>query len=64
MDGSATFTMVLSIATISRLIQQIASTSYRPFETMIGSALVFLVINLVISLSGRVAESRFAAARA
>jgi hypothetical protein len=30
---------------------------------MIGAALVFLVINLVISLSGKVAEARFARAR-
>ncbi len=54
---------VITVVDVLRTAQQIASSSYRPFETMIGSALVFLVINLVISLSGRVAESRFAAAR-
>ena len=54
---------VITVVDVLRTAQQIASASYRPFETMIGSALVFLVINLVISLSGRVAESRFAAAR-
>ncbi|KJC48949.1 amino acid ABC transporter permease [Bradyrhizobium sp. LTSP857] len=55
---------VITVVDVLRTAQQIASASYRPFETMIGSALVFLVINLVISLSGRVAESRFATARA
>ncbi|UPK31893.1 amino acid ABC transporter permease [Bradyrhizobium sp. 186] len=54
---------VITVVEVLRTAQQIASANYRPFETMIGSALVFLVINLVISLSGRVAESRFAAAR-
>ena len=54
---------VITVVDVLRTAQQIASASYRPFETMIGSALVFLVINLVISLSGRVAETRFAAAR-
>jgi polar amino acid transport system permease protein len=54
---------VITVVDVLRTAQQIASANYRPFETMIGSALVFLVINLVISLSGRVAESRFAAAR-
>jgi polar amino acid transport system permease protein/cystine transport system permease protein len=54
---------VITVVVVLRTAQQIASSSYRPFETMIGSALVFLVINLVISLSGRLAESRFAAAR-
>ncbi|EJN08717.1 amine acid ABC transporter, permease protein, 3-TM region, His/Glu/Gln/Arg/opine family [Bradyrhizobium sp. YR681] len=54
---------VITVVDVLRTAQQIASSSYRPFETMVGSALVFLVINLVISLSGRLAESRFAAAR-
>ncbi|MBB4371230.1 polar amino acid transport system permease protein/cystine transport system permease protein [Bradyrhizobium sp. cir1] len=55
---------VITVVDVLRTSQQIASSSYRPFETMIGSALVFLVINLAISLSGRLAERRFAAARA
>ena len=55
---------VITVVDVLRTAQQIASANYRPFETMIGSALVFLVINLIISLSGRVAESCFAAARA
>ena len=55
---------VITVVEVLRTAQQIASASYRPFETMIGSALVFLVINLVISLCGRAAEARFAVARA
>ncbi|KJC48143.1 amino acid ABC transporter permease [Bradyrhizobium sp. LTSP885] len=54
---------VITVVDVLRTAQQIASANYRPFETMIGSALVFLVINLVISLSGRMTEARFATAR-
>jgi polar amino acid transport system permease protein len=54
---------VITVVEVLRRAQQIASTSYQPFETMIGAALVFLVINLLISLSGKVAEARFARAR-
>ena len=54
---------VITVVEVLRRAQQIASTSYRPFETMIGAAMVFLVINFVISLSGKAAEARFARAR-
>ena len=54
---------VITVVEVLRRAQQIASSSYRPFETMIGAAMVFLVINFVISLSGKVAEARFARAR-
>lgn len=54
---------VITVVEVLRTAQQLASASYRPFETMIGSALVFLVINLVVSLCGRASEARFAAAR-
>lgn len=54
---------VITVVEVLRTAQQIASANYRPFETLIGAAMIFLVINLVISLSGRVAESRFARAR-
>nr|WP_315838600.1 amino acid ABC transporter permease [Bradyrhizobium prioritasuperba] len=54
---------VITVVEVLRTAQQIASASYRPFETLIGAALMFLAINLVISLSGRVAESRFARSR-
>ena len=55
---------VITVVDVLRTAQQIASASYRPFETLVGAALVFLVINLAISLAGRVAEARFALTRA
>jgi polar amino acid transport system permease protein/cystine transport system permease protein len=55
---------VITVVDVLRTAQQIASASYRPFETQIGAALIFLVINLVISLAGKAAEVRFAQARA
>jgi len=54
---------VITVVDVLRTAQQIASASYRPFETLIGAALIFLVINLVISLAGKIAEARFAQAR-
>lgn len=54
---------VITVVDVLRTAQQIASASYRPFETLIGAALMFLAINLVISLAGRLAEARFARAR-
>jgi polar amino acid transport system permease protein len=54
---------VITVVDVLRTAQQIASASYRPFETQIGAALIFLVINLAISLIGRAAEARFAQAR-
>lgn len=55
---------VITVVDVLRTAQQIASASYRPFETLIGAALVFLVLNLAISLAGKAAEARFAQARA
>ncbi|TGD97755.1 amino acid ABC transporter permease [Methylobacterium nonmethylotrophicum] len=55
---------VITVVDVLRTAQQIASASYRPFETLIGAALVFLAINLTISLLGRRIEGRFAVQRA
>ncbi len=55
---------VITVVEVLRTAQQMASASYRPFETLVGAALIFLVLNLVISLAGKVAEARFALARA
>jgi polar amino acid transport system permease protein len=55
---------VITVVEVLRTAQQIASASYRPFETLVGAALIFLVLNLVISLAGKLAEARFALARA
>ena len=55
---------VITVVEVLRTAQQMASASYRPFETLVGAAIIFLVLNLVISLAGKVAEARFALARA
>jgi polar amino acid transport system permease protein/cystine transport system permease protein len=55
---------VITVVEVLRTAQQMASASYRPFETLVGAALIFLVLNLAISLAGKVAEARFALARA
>lgn len=55
---------VITVVEVLRTAQQMASASYRPFETLVGAALIFLVLNLVISLMGKLAEARFALARA
>lgn len=55
---------VITVVEVLRTAQQIASASYRPFETLVGAAIIFLVLNLAISLMGKLAEARFALARA
>lgn len=54
---------VITVVDVLRTAQQIASSSYRPFETLLGAAVVFLVLNLSISLAGKIAEVRFEATR-
>lgn len=51
---------VITVVDVLRRAQQIASSSYRPFETLLGAALVFLVLNLVITAAGKVVEARHA----
>lgn len=55
---------VITVVEVLRAAQQIAAASFRPFETLVGAALIFLVLNLVISLAGKYAEARVSAARA
>jgi polar amino acid transport system permease protein len=55
---------VITVVDVLRTAQQIASASYRPFETLVGAALIFLAINLTISLLGRRFEGRLAVQRA
>ncbi|MGA0561530.1 amino acid ABC transporter permease [Ancylobacter sp. VNQ12] len=55
---------VITVIEVLRTAQQIAASSFRPFETLVGAALIFLVLNLAISLAGKVAEARFSLARA
>lgn len=55
---------VITVVDVLRTAQQISSASYRPFETLAGAALIFLAINLTISLVGRRVEGRLAVQRA
>lgn len=54
---------VITVVDVLRTAQQIASATYRPFETLIGAAVIFLVLNLAISLGGKAVEARYAQAR-
>jgi polar amino acid transport system permease protein len=54
---------VITVVDVLRTAQQIASSTYRPFETLIGAALLFLAINLAVMAAGRLIESRGADAR-
>lgn len=54
---------VITVVDLLRRAQQIASASYRPFETLTGAALIFLALNLAISLAGRQVERRLAVQR-
>lgn len=51
---------VITVVDILRTAQQIASSNYRPFETLLAAAIVFLVINLAISAAGSSLERRLA----
>ncbi|MDQ0469414.1 amino acid ABC transporter permease [Labrys wisconsinensis] len=55
---------VITVVDVLRTAQQIASASYRPFETLVGAALCFLAINLAVMAAGRLLERRMADARA
>lgn len=54
---------VITVVDVLRTAQQIASASFRPFETLVGAAIIFLVLNLAISLGGKIVEARYAQAR-
>ncbi len=49
---------VITVVDVLRTAQQIASASYRPFETLVGAAILFLVMNLTVILIGMRGESR------
>ncbi|MDB5358781.1 MAG: amino acid transporter permease [Rhodospirillales bacterium] len=57
--GTALLSMI-TVVDVLRTAQQISSASYRPFETLVGAALLFLAINLVVILVGMRGESRLA----
>jgi polar amino acid transport system permease protein len=54
---------VITVVDVLRTAQQIASSSFRPFETLVGAAIVFLAINLIVSFAGMALEARLAARR-
>jgi His/Glu/Gln/Arg/opine family amino acid ABC transporter permease subunit len=54
---------VITVVDVLRTAQQIASSTYRPFEALVGAALCFLVINLAVMAVGRLIERRTADAR-
>lgn len=59
-------TALLSVITVVELLrtaQRVSSTTFRPFETLIGAALLFLVISLVASRAGNLLETRLAVRR-
>jgi polar amino acid transport system permease protein len=54
---------VITVVDVLRTAQQIASSTYRPFETLVGAAICFLVINLAVMAVGRFLEHRMIEAR-
>ncbi|TFF23136.1 amino acid ABC transporter permease [Jiella endophytica] len=54
---------VITVVEVLRTSQQIAGSSFRPFETLVGAALCFLVLNLPVIAAGKVIERRTAGAR-
>lgn len=55
---------VITVVEVLRRAQQIGSGTYRPFEAMLAAAVIFLAINLTLSLIGRLLEHRMAEGRA
>lgn len=51
---------VITVVDVLRTAQQIASSTYRPFEALVGAALCFLAVNLMVAASGRAIEYRLA----
>lgn len=51
---------VIAVTELMRVSQQIVATTYRPFEIYIAAAIIYIVINFLLSLAGRSAEWRLA----
>jgi polar amino acid transport system permease protein len=49
------------VTELMRVSQQIVATTYRPFEIYITAAIIYIIINLLLSLVGRTAERRLTA---
>jgi His/Glu/Gln/Arg/opine family amino acid ABC transporter permease subunit len=50
----------ISIVEVFRTAQLIYSSNYRPLEVLIGAALIFFIVNFVISQTGTLIERRLA----
>jgi polar amino acid transport system permease protein len=51
---------VIAVTELMRVSQQIVATTYRPFEIYIAAAIIYVAINFLLSLIGRMAEQRLA----
>lgn len=51
---------VIAVTELMRVSQQIVATTYRPFEIYIAAGIIYMVINLALSLAGRATERRLA----
>lgn len=51
---------VIAVTELMRVSQQIVAATYRPFEIYITAAVIYIVINSLLSLIGRAAEQRLA----
>ena len=51
---------VIAVTELMRVSQQIVATTYRPFEIYIAAAIIYIVINFLLSLVGRMTEQRLA----
>lgn len=51
---------VIAVTELMRVSQQIVATTYRPFEIYITAAVIYIVVNFLLSLIGRMTERRLA----
>lgn len=51
---------VIAVTELMRVSQQIVATTYRPFEIYITAAVIYILVNFLLSLIGRTAEKRLA----
>lgn len=51
---------VIAVTELMRVSQQIVATTYRPFEIYIAAAVIYIIINFLLSLIGRMTEQRLA----
>ena len=54
---------VITVVEVLRVAQQVASSSFKPFETLIAAAFVFLLLNLALVLLGQWIEAQQAGRR-